>query len=135
MIISSSKIKGFILDKWPTLLGCLIAFSLFFYAYGCESKTTSLLDPQKKVNRLELQNQIEFLLRTGEIRFADLDKQDNLRQLIFNQGLIIAQGNNLNPLGVITTIAGVLGMALGVDNVRLRKQRKKAITYEPIKSE
>jgi len=127
-----AKMKGFIYDKWPILLAWNIAIGLFFYAYGCEPKTTSMIDPTIKINRASLQSEMDYLLHTGEIRFADLDKQEELKQLIFNQGLLIAQGNQVNPIGVITTLMAIMGIGAGADDIRLRKERKKAITYEPI---
>lgn len=127
-----ANLKAFAIDKWPILLAWLIVTGLFFYAYGCESKTTSLIDPSIKVNRSRLQSEIDYLLHTGELKFAELDKQDDLKQLIFNQGLVIAQGNQINPIGVITTLMAIMGIGVGADDIRLRKERKKTLTYEPI---
>ena len=130
-----ANIKAFVFDKWPILLAWNIVIGLFFYAYGCESKTQSLIDPDKKVTRDYLQSEIDYLLNTGEIRFADLDRQDKLKQMIFNQGLIIAQGNEINPVGIITTLMAIMGVGVTADDVRLRKERKKLISYEPVKPE
>ncbi|MCK5607232.1 hypothetical protein KAR91_35440 [Candidatus Pacearchaeota archaeon] len=130
-----ADLKAFFCDKWPILIAWNIVIGLFFYAYGCESKTTSLMYPQKKVTRQILQSEIDFLLHTGDIRFAELDKQDELKQMIFNQGLLIAQGNQINPVGVITTLMAIMGIGAGADDLRLRKARKKYLSYSPVERE
>lgn len=103
-----------------TIAGCLL-----FYAYGCEPKTKSLIDPTRKVTREEITQELDWLIATSKTAYTDLDKQIEVRNIIFQQGLLIAQGGAVNPVGVITTIMAVLGIGAATDDIRLRKKIKK----------
>ena len=49
---------------------------------------------------------------------ADLDKQEQLRAIILQNALILVQGNPLNPVGIITAIAGIYGATQAGKNVK-----------------
>ena len=133
MLMSLMKFEGYLRDRWPFILSTIICAVLVFYAYGCEAKTDSLICPGQQVNRDELMLEIETLLKTTTIRVEDLDKQEKLRQVIFNQALVIAQDGSINPIGLMTSLLAVFGIGAAADDVRLRKQRKKTLVYEPTK--
>lgn len=107
------------------LLSGIVIAGLLLYAVGCEPQTKSLVDPRQKVDRQQLAWEIESLLRKSEAGFADLDRQVEIRNLIFQQGLIAVQGGTLNPVGIVTTLMAVFGVGLTGDNIRLRKKIKK----------
>lgn len=111
-------------DKLPYLLSLFAAAFVVIWAYGCESKTQSLLVPAKQITRPELVNEIDYLMQKYEIAISELDKKDEFRNTILQQSIIIAQTGTLNPLGIATSILAILGVGAGADNVRLRKQRK-----------
>ena len=113
---------------WVTLNICSL---VLLYAYGCQPKTKSLTQPDHKVTRSELQTEIEMLLAKARIGEADLERQEEIRNLIFNQTLLVAQGQPVSPLGVMTSILAILGIGATADDVRLRKQRKKQPIYNP----
>ena len=96
------------------------------WIYGCESKTHSLIEPERKINRSELVSEIDYLMQRYEIAISELDRQDEFRNTILQQSVIIAQGGAINPLGIATSILAIMGMGAGADNIRLRKQRKNA---------
>lgn len=112
-------------DRPAIAIAIILCAAIIFYAYGCESKTRSLIDPERRVDRQELQNEIDNLINLSRIRFADLQRQDELKKLIFEQTVIVAQGGNVNPVGVLTSLMALLGIGFGVDDVRVRKARKK----------
>ena len=118
---------SFFVDKWPILLAWNVCIGLLFYAYGCEAKTRSLTRPETSVTRSELRIELDTLLARGEAGVADLDKQEEIRNIIFNQGLMIAQGGAVNPVGVITTLMAVFGIGATADDIRLRKKIKKTV--------
>lgn len=107
---------------WVTLNLCSF---ILLYAYGCEPKTKSLISADKKVTRIELQTELELFLARAKAGKKDLDRQEQIREIIFNQALVIAQGNQINPVGVITSVLALLGIGATVDDVRLRRQRKR----------
>ena len=83
------------------------------YCYGCEPKTKSLITPNKLVNRLELQLEFDQIVGLSQIRMLDLDQQEQFRAIVLQNALVLVQGNPLNPLGIITAIAGVYGVMQG----------------------
>lgn len=126
-----TKILASLKDKWPLVIACCVCVVLVIFAYGCEPETASLIHPLTKVTRAELNIEIETLLSTSQIRFADLDRQEQIRDVIFQQALVIAEGGAINPFGIITTLLAVLGVGAAADDVRLRKERKRTLTYTP----
>jgi len=99
--------------------------ALLFFAYGCEPQTTSLLNDSRKVNRAELKNELELLMTQHQGRLDDLDRQQALRETLFQQTLLIAQGADPNPVSVVMSLLSILGIGASADNIRLRVQRKK----------
>ena len=91
---------------------------ILFWVFGCNSKVISLNDHGLKINRVELQNELETILRSAEIRFADLDKQDRFKQIIFENAALFAGGGTVNITGLLTTLAAVFGFGAVVDNRR-----------------
>lgn len=127
-----TKIKSTIRDKWPLILSLNICIFLLWYAYGCEPTTASLIDRNEQVTSAELTSELDFLLAKAETRFQDLYRKQKIRDLILQQSIIIAEGQPLNPVGVITSLLAIFGVGAGVDDIRLRKERKKVLTYEPL---
>lgn len=108
------------------IFSAVVCLCLLIYAYGCEPETQSIIYPEQKVDRLQLTYELETLIARGEAGFADLDRQIEIRNLIFQQGLIAVQGGTLSPVGVITTIMAIFGIGLAGDDIRLRKKIKNA---------
>ncbi len=115
---------------WVTLNLC--SFVLLF-AYGCEPKTKSLYESGGKITRAELQTELGLLLARAEAGTKDLDRQDKIRNLIFENAIFIAQGGQVNPVGVVTSIMALLGIGATVDDLRLRNERKKQPVLDPVK--
>lgn len=126
MNIFVNKIVNILRDKWIILLAWNICIGLFFYAYGCESTTSSLIDPTQRVNLDRLQSELDFLVSKYETGLADIERQNKFRQAILNQTLIIAESGTINPVGLITTALAIFGIGATADDVRLRKKIKNA---------
>lgn len=90
-----------------------------------------MANPSQKVTRGELQAEIDYYLARAEVRFKNLDQQDQLKKLLLDNALIISQGGTLNPYGLVASIVTILGAGAAVDNVRRRKLDKQKLTYEP----
>lgn len=93
-------------------------------AYGCESKVSSLDDNIETVNRDELYSEVQSFLAKAEARFASLDRQDEFKEALFNQTLIVAETGNINPLSVLTSIGSLLFFGTAGDNIKKRKTIK-----------
>lgn len=103
----------------------IVVGSLLIWFYGCESSVESIVTPEKKVTRAELRIEIESLIAMTDLRRIDLDKQDEIKSLLLKNALLIASGGAVNPVGVVTALAAVLGIGAAADNVRKRKEIKK----------
>lgn len=113
-------------ENLPMLSTFMIIIALLLYAYGCQPKTRSLLDPSDKVDRKTLLYEMNSLVNRYETGIKDLDTQDKIRNIIFQQGLVVAQGGALNTPGLIITLLGVFGIGVTVDDVKNRRKLKNA---------
>lgn len=104
-------------NHWPSLVALLFGVFMIYYGYGCESKTQSLNTHGKQVTRQELQMELETLMSLAQIRKLDLDRQDRIKTIILDNALILVEGNQVNPLGILTGILGLYGFTQGTKNV------------------
>ncbi len=94
-----------------------VCFGFVIYCYGCEPKTASLSNNGRRINRQELQLELDQFIGLAELRMVDLDKQDELRAIILQNALILVQGQPFNPLGILTGVATIYGIMQGSSNV------------------
>lgn len=85
---------------------------------GCQVTTENPFNPEEKVNREELRIEAESYAAKLELAYQDLDKKDAVIKAILEVGLAYAQGGGVNPIGVASTMLGILGMGAVVDNRR-----------------
>ena len=104
-------------NHWPGLIAILFGVFIIYFGYGCESRVRSLNHNNQLVNRQELNYELNQLLDLAKLRNADLDKQDDLRSIILNNALILVEGNQVNPVGIITAFLGLYGFTQGTKNV------------------
>ena len=114
------KIWTYIRHNSGIVIGSAMLPFVLFYAYSCQSVVVSGLQPGKKINRQQLVNEVDFFLAQAAEKFTDLDRQDLVKETIFNSVIDLVQGKAVNPLGVISVIATILGAGAGVDNLRKR---------------
>lgn len=114
------KIWSFTRHNSGIVIGFFLSLIMLVYAYGCQSTVVSLVNSNVRVTRLELQAEVDMLLAQAESRFADLDRQDLVKNTIFNAVIELAQGKSVNPVGVLFTLGNILGLGAVVDNVRKR---------------
>jgi len=115
-----TKIWTYIRHNSGIVIGSAMIPFVLFYAISCQSVVVSGLQPGKKVNREELVAEVDFFLAQAEAKFNDLDRQDLVRDTIFNSVLDLAQGGAVNPAGLMLVIGNVLGLGAVIDNVRKR---------------
>jgi len=99
------------------LITVLVIVGFAVYLYGCEPKVPSLLSNGSKVNRQELQWELNQLVGLAQIRMIDLDKQDQLRALILQNAFVLVQGHPLDPIGILTGIAAIYGVVTGATGI------------------
>ena len=103
--------KEWLKKNWKAVLIGVTTVLLMLFYIGCQARTRSLSDPKRLVSRGELQIELNNVLATAELRMADLDKQEAIRSLILQNALVLASGGTLNPVGIISAIAAVYGIA------------------------
>jgi hypothetical protein len=111
-------------ERYQTI-SFIVTFILLIWFYGCEPECPSPTDPEKQITRAELQIEIDTFIARSENSFADLAKQEELRNLLFQQALLAGQTGIINPFALFTSIGAILGIGATVDNVRKRKTLKK----------
>lgn len=98
--------------------GMLVSLVILLWIYGCESKTRSLKQPPRLINRSELKLELDTLLSEVDLKVKDLDKQDAFKQALFAFGTRLAQGQAVDPIGLVSVLGNILGAGAVVDNLR-----------------
>ena len=108
------KLNG---EKYLVLAAC---FAVMFatWLFGCRSTVPSMYDPNETVTRAVLQSEVELFIAKAEQKFATLNERDQLKKLVTDQASIVAAGGRLNPIGILTSMLGILGIGLTVDKVK-----------------
>lgn len=112
-------------SNWPKTIALLILTGLLFWGYSCQPQVKSLIHPDQKITRPELQIELDMIIATADFRLAQLDKQEAFRDIIFKNALLMVEGGGINPLGIITLLAGLYGVLRGA------KDAKDRITKSP----
>lgn len=99
------------------IITAIATIGFLIYCYGCEPKVRSLIDSRELVNRQELQLELDQIMGIAELRLLSLDQQERFRAIILQNALVLVQGQPLNPVGIITAIAGIYGIMQGSRNV------------------
>ena len=120
------------LTKWMSknqglTVGLVVAASILFWLYGCESKVASLLDPNKnvKIEELNLEIQAETfrleselnqLIKLSRVRISEIERQDAIKQKLMDFALLAAESGTLNPSGLAGLLFSVVGIGAVIDN-------------------
>lgn len=110
-------------ERYQTI-SFIIAFAVLLWFLGCESQTPSIMHPETKVTRAELEMEIDTFMAHATLRYDSLDQQDELRKLLADSALLVASGGTINYTGLIPTVFSILGVGAIADNVRKRKELK-----------
>lgn len=111
-------------ERYQVIAGFL-CIVLTVWGLSCESKVRSISDPTKKITRDQLNAEVDYYLANAEIRFKLLDRQDEFRDLVFNQVLLWSQTGQFSPIGLIPTLIGLFGIGAVTDNIRKRVEIKR----------
>ncbi len=108
---------SFIFKYKSIIVTVIITFAVIIWCYGCEAKVESLRSNVKRVNRQELQLELDTIITMAQLRMADLDKQEQLRGIVLQNALILVEGQPFNPLGILTAVAALYGTMQGGTNI------------------
>lgn len=120
-------IKNFTSHNTGVTIAFFITTAVVIWSYGCESQVQSLTNPTVMISRDMLNVEVDSLLATAGIRYAQLDRQDELKDAIFEHALLAAKGGGINPIGLLTTLAAITGIGATVDNVTKRRRENNAL--------
>lgn len=115
-----TKIWAFIRHNSGIVTGSILAIGLLVWCYGCPSQVTSVTDPPKLVTRPELDIEVEYFLEMAEIRYAELDRQDEFKEAVFAVAINLLEGGSLNPGAIALILGNLLGFGAVIDNIRKR---------------
>lgn len=115
-----TKVWSFVRHNSGIVIGSILSILVLCWCYGCESKVVSITNTPFLVTRPELELEVDHFLKQAEIRFAELDQQDEFKRTFFSMAIDFMQGGKINPVAIALTIGNLLGLGAVVDNVRKR---------------
>lgn len=118
--MSFKKIYDFVRHNFGVCMGIPLCSLFLLYAYSCESNVVSIINPNIKITRGQLLVEVDSFLAQAEMKFDDLDRQDLVRDTLFNGLTELAAGGTINPAGILLTLGNILGIGAVIDNVRKR---------------
>jgi len=110
------------------IVALIFIIALLIYSFGCEPKVASVVDPLRQVNKYELEAEVSVVITQFENKFESIAKREEIRNALFNASLAMFRTGQVDPLGIIVTLGGVLGFGALGDDVRLRRKIKLAST-------
>lgn len=108
-----------------TTIGLLLSIVLVIWLTACQSKVRSIIYPERKLTRDQMQAELDTYLAQYDYSIQRLDQQDAIKKLLLQNALLVSQGGVFNPYALIPSIAGLLGVGLTVDRVRSVTKKKK----------
>ncbi|GAH82290.1 unnamed protein product [marine sediment metagenome] len=64
----------------------------------------------------KFENDLDTLQRQAALQFRELDRQDVLKEKLYEFASLSAAKNTFNPTGLITLAGTLLGIGFGIDN-------------------
>lgn len=111
-------------ERYQTITVILVCVILAV-VYGCQSKGQSILDPGRKVTARQLQAELDLITAQAEDSFMTIHQQDEFKQFLFEQAIIVGRTGTINPFALLTSLGTLIGTGAVIDNVRKRKEIKK----------
>ena len=113
------KILKFIRHYKGFMVSLVLVLMLCLWTFGCESRVISPRTGQM-VTRQELLLEVDYFIKEIELKVADLDKQDELKNGLLNIGIVVAESgvDSINPIGAVMTLASIIGIGLAADNTK-----------------
>lgn len=113
-----SKLWQKIRHNQGLVISGVLALVAVAWAYGCQVSVRSILHPEQRLTRPELAAEVEAFAAQARLRFANLDRQEELKQAVFNMAIQYAKGGRLNPVAIAITLSSILGLGAVIDNRR-----------------
>lgn len=115
-----TKIWAFIRHNSGIVIGIVLVALILLWCYGCESKVVSIVNTPVLITRAELELEVNHFLKNAEIRFSELNKQDEFKRTVFAAAMEFVAEGKVNPVAIAVTLGNILGLGAVIDNVRKR---------------
>lgn len=84
------------------------------------------MQPEKMINRAELQLELDYLIGQAQVKFLALDKQDEIKQTLLDAANVISSTGQINPSGLLNITATIVAISFGLNrNKALQNANKK----------
>lgn len=113
-----TKIWTIIRHNQGLAISSVIAFTILVWVWGCQSQVTSIVNPTIFVTRGELDIEVESFVARAELKYADLNRQDEIKSTVFNVAIDFMKGGQINPVALAIVIGNILGLGAIIDNRR-----------------
>lgn len=119
------KLSNWVKDNIALVVAGVVIIALSLWCVSCQPTTKSLLTKGDYVTRQELDGEVELLSAQIESRYGDLARRENIRAALLNAALKVAKGEQVDPIGLLTTLGGIAGSGIVVNNAtrKLRNYR------------
>lgn len=109
------KIKTFVRHNSGLVGGVVICAMLLVWS-GCQVTTENPFNPGEKITVQELDAAVNLYVTKVSAAYDDIEKQEAIRAAILEAGLAYAGGGGIDPLGIASTLMGILGLGAIYDN-------------------
>lgn len=113
-----TKIWAFIRHNSGIVIGVLLAILILLWVFGCPSTVVSIHNPPDRVTRGELEIEVDHFLKQAELRFKELDQQDEFKRTLFAMAMDFMKEGKINPLAIAITLGNIIGVGAVIDNIR-----------------
>jgi uncharacterized membrane protein len=111
-----SKLTEIFRHYQATVVAIVICVILVIYGYGCQIKTQNPFNPTEKVTMAELEAQVNLYVTKVSAAYDNIEKQEAIRKAILEAGMAYAGGGAVDPLGLASTLMGIVGIGSVIDN-------------------
>lgn len=136
-----NMIKKWISHNQGMFVALFIVSGLLIWTYGCESTVSSLIHPDTKVNRVELnlevqqetqrlEAELDMLIKQAALKNQKLDQQDAIKQKLLDFAAGTAESGSFNPAGLLALGISILSGGLLIDN----RIKDKVIANRPLQT-
>ena len=111
-----NKVLEFIRHYQGTVAALVLCVVLVVVGLGCQVTTENPFRPEERVTAAELEAEVQLYVTKVQNAYTDIEKQEAIRNAILEAGLAYAQGGGVSPIGLATTLMGIVGIGATLDN-------------------
>ena len=114
--MTKEKVLEFIRHYQGTVAAIVVCIALVVWGLGCQVTTQNPFNPAEKVTQSELEAEVQLYVTKVQNAYDDIERQEAIRSALLEAGLAYAQGGGVNPIGLATTLMGIVGVGAVIDN-------------------